>query len=192
MTSHHWSHVMIQCVVLTVHDKPPLIPCYDQASSAYCTWQSTTDPMLRSSVQCLQYMTSHHWSHVMIQCAVLTVNDKPPLIPCNDPASSAYCTWQATTDPMLWYMCSAYCTWQATTDPILWSSEQCLKYMTSHHWSHVMIHVQCLLYMTSHHWSHVMIQCAVLTVHDKPPLIPYYDPASSAYCTWQATTDPTL
>ena len=156
MTNHNWSHVMIQCAVLTVHDKPPLIPCYDPVCSAYSTWRTTTDPMLWSSVQCSLYMTSHHWSHIMIQRAVFTVNDKSPLNPYYDP------------------VCSAYCTWQATIDRMLWSNVQCLKYMTSHH------------------WSHVMIQCAVLTVHDKPPLIQCYDPASSAYSTWQATTDPML
>ena len=28
-------HVKIQCAVLTVHDKPPLIPCYDPVCSVY-------------------------------------------------------------------------------------------------------------------------------------------------------------
>jgi hypothetical protein len=112
MTSHHWFHVMIQCVVFTLHDEPPLIPCYDPVCSVYITWRATTDAMLWSSVQCLHYMTSHHWSHVMIQCAVLPLNDEPPLIPCYDP------------------VCSFYITWRATTDPMLRSSVHCLHYIT--------------------------------------------------------------
>ena len=210
MTSPHWSHVMI-CAVLTVPDEPTLIPCYDLLCSAYSTWRVATDPMLWFTVQCLQYMTSQHWSHVMTQCAVLTVYDEPPLTPRYDP------------------VCSAYSTWGATTDSMLWSTVQCLQYMTSRHWSHAMTQcvvltvrheppltprydpvcsaystsrattdpmlwpsVQCLQYITSHHWSHVMTQCAVLTVHHEQPLIPCYDPVCSAYSTSRATTDPTL
>jgi hypothetical protein len=56
-------HVMIQYAVLTVHDEPPLMPCYDTVSSAYITWRATTDATSWSSVQCLQYLTSNHWSY---------------------------------------------------------------------------------------------------------------------------------
>jgi hypothetical protein len=108
MTSHHWCHVMIECVVLTVHDEPPLMPRHDPVCSAYITWRATTDPMLWPSVQCLQYMTSHHWPHVIIQCKVLTLHDEPPLILCYDPVCSAYSTWWATTDPMLWSSVQCY------------------------------------------------------------------------------------
>ena len=121
--SARYCHIIIQSAVVILHDKPPLMTCYDTVYSDYITWRATTDPTLRSSVQCLYYMTSHHWPHVTIQCAVLTVHDEPPLTPCYDPVYSAYITWLATTDPMLR------------------SSVQCLQYMTSHHWPHVTI--QC-------------------------------------------------
>jgi hypothetical protein len=131
---------MIQFAVLAVHNEPPLISCYNPLRSAYITWRAATDPMLWSTAQCLHYMTSHHWSYVMIHCAVFTLHDEPPPIPCYDPLHSAYITWRAPTDPIYDPLHSAYITWRATTDPMLWSTAQCLHYMTSHHWSHVMIH----------------------------------------------------